>query len=88
MLRASNHFRVRQKLRPLYNRKFLVISEDINALPERTGDSGQRSIRFPHPVFREVGRKQRDLKAEQEVQIRHPDLPEHLRLKICLTLFV
>jgi hypothetical protein len=68
VLRASNHFRVRKKFRTLYNRKFLFIWEDIHTLPERIGDSAQHSIRFPHPVFREVGRKQRDLKAEQEAQ--------------------
>jgi len=70
VLRASDHFRLRKKLKPLYNRKFLFISEDIHTLPDRTGDSTQRSIRFPHPVFREVGRKQRNLKAEQEARYR------------------
>lgn len=68
MLRASNHFLLRKKLKPLYNRKYLFISENIHTLPDGTSDSARRSIRFPHPVFRDVGRKQRDLKAEQEAQ--------------------
>jgi len=69
VLRASNHFRVRQKLRPLYNTKFLFISENIHTYPETVDDNVQRSITFSHPVSREVGRKQRDLKAEQDAHI-------------------
>jgi hypothetical protein len=59
---------VRQKLRPLYNKKFLFISEDIHTLPEGTGDSEQHRIIFPHAVFGELDRKQRELKTEQEAQ--------------------
>jgi len=56
-------------LRPLYNRKFLFISENIQTYPERVDDSMKRSVIFSHPVFREVGHKQRDLKAEQDARI-------------------